>query len=90
MSDEYAFIVGYSLSSIATDVWRGHGWQRMSLTSWKDDDGRLVRYLDHPEKLHGTKGILVYLAPGFDQRDNWWKIDDAMRDRDCERIVLDE
>jgi hypothetical protein len=78
------------IEAIATYAWRDLGWQRMSLTSWKNEDGVLVKYLDRAEQLHGTRAILVYLAPGFDQRDNWWKLDEMMQQRDCERIYLDE
>lgn len=89
MSD-IAFVVGHSLSSVTTDVWRGHGWQRMSRTTWENDDGQVVHYLSEPKQLHGVPyGTIVYLAPGYEQRDNWWKLDDMMRRQECDRMELD-
>lgn len=86
---ETAFIVGASLASISTDLRLDHGWLRCDRTSWWDEDGRKVVYLSDPFKLQGMpKGTLVYLAPGFNQRDDWWRLDEALQRRDCERIIL--
>lgn len=84
-----AFIVGASLASISTDLRLDWGWKRISRDSWQDDDGRKVVYLNDPRDTDGCrKGTIVYLAPGFDQRPDWWKIDEALQRRDCERIIL--
>lgn len=89
MSD-IAFIVGYSAGSIDTDVRRGHGWKRMSLTSWQNDEGQIVHYLNDPKQLHGIPyGTMVYLAPGYNDRKDWWALDDMMRKRECDRMELD-
>lgn len=88
MSD-IAFIVGLNAGNVNDDVQRGHGWKRMSATSWEDDNGYLVIYLNHPRQLDGVPyGTLVYLAAGYDQRDDWWKLDDAMRRQECDRMEL--
>jgi hypothetical protein len=87
---EHAFIVGRSEAAIAADVWRGHGWQRMSRSSWKDDDGRIVTYLHDPNQLEGTLGVLVYLVPGYDQHPAWDNISYKMYERKCESVWLDE
>lgn len=88
---DIAFIVGKSAGSIDDEARRTHGWQRMSVTTWRDTDGQTVIYLHDPIQLSGApQGLLVYLAYGFDQRDNWSAIDDMMRRRDCERIDLNE
>lgn len=87
--NDTAFITGASLSSIQTDIRLGYGWSRTSRDTWEDDEGRRVIYLNEARKLHGCpKGCVVYLAPGYSDRDDWWEIQDVMRVRECEQVDL--
>jgi hypothetical protein len=82
------FVTGHNHASVCTDLNRDYGWKRVSRDVWEDDDGDPVKYLHSPSQLHGTRGALVYLAAGYDERDNWWALQDMMRSRECEIIEL--
>lgn len=84
-----AFIIGANHSAVSTDIRLDLGWSRLSRDTWQDDDGRTVHYLYSSDKLRGRpKGTVVYLMPGFDERQDWWQIDDILRHLDCDRIYV--
>lgn len=86
-----AFIVGFNAGHIDDEARRTHGWQRMSVTTWRDDDDQTIIYLHDPRQLDGMpRGVTVFLAEGYEQHARWAQIDEAMRHRDCERVDLNE
>lgn len=86
--DEIKFVTGRSLNSVATDIRRDLEWTRVSVSRWTDDNGHTVHYLHDAAQLRGIRNSRVFLLPGFDERDNWWELDDMMRARGSEREVL--
>ena len=88
MSDR-AFIVGVTAARIDDEVRRELGWPRINLTTWEDDDGRHVKYLNDPAQLHGVEaGTICYLAKGFDERDDWHELETAILERQMDQQPL--
>lgn len=86
---ETAFIVGFNYSHVAHFARDDLGWAHLEKGVWQDDDGRLVRYVRHASDFDGRpSGVRVYLVGAFDQREDWWTLDDAIRERGCERHYL--
>lgn len=89
MSDDFAFIVGFNAARIDDEVRRELGWPRINLTTWEDDDGRRVKYLNDPDQLQGVPaGTICYLAKGFDDRDDWQRLESALLQQQLDQQPL--
>lgn len=84
LDDEVKFVTGASLNSIATDIRRDLHWDRVSAHRWRDENDQIITYLHDASQLRGIRRSRVYLLPGYDDRDNWWELQDAMRERGSE------
>lgn len=86
---EVAYIVGFDYRSVVAFARDDLGWRRVEPGMWIDDDGRYVRLVRNAETFQRVSaGRRVYLVGSFDQREDWWEVDDAIRARGCERFYL--
>lgn len=84
-----AFIIGTNLSTIANQAKLDLGWKRIDLKRWEDLEGREVRYVrDKIDLLGFPDGSLVYLIDGYDERSDWYELDDMLTTRKFERRYL--
>lgn len=85
-----AFIVGVNAGRIDDEARRTHGWQRMSVTRWRDGEGQTVIYLNDPAQLRGIRNATVFLAQDYELHANWEAIAEAMDMQGCETVDLNE